>query len=204
MQLPTKSKFQKINFQFPSPTYILPSQREGEDFGGVLLISSLYWGISSYILPFPLNFLPFLEGIPTPISSPFLRGRNTRRGLNWGRKFLSPTLVLPLPKGKGEDWGRISSVSPLEKGEDYLPQILPLPLGGGGLQEGVGFPASRFTLHASIWNLSFGFLFCTSWKVKRVYHFFSLPAAQMAIAKASAASSGFIDCFNLRTLFTLF
>jgi len=42
---------------------------------------------------------------------------NVERG---GRKFLSPTLVLPLPKGKGEDWGKTppkSSPSPWE-GED--------------------------------------------------------------------------------------
>ncbi|MCD6094753.1 hypothetical protein J7J39_02515, partial [bacterium] len=35
--------------------------------------------------------------------------------------------------------------SPLEKGEDYLPQILPLPLGGGGFRWGRD---SRSTLYA--------------------------------------------------------
>jgi len=53
--------------------------------------------------------------------------------------------------------GPPSIIPPLEKGEDYLPQILPLPLGGGGLRRGRGFPlhAPRFTL-----NFALTLIFC--------------------------------------------
>jgi len=95
-----------------------------------------------------------------------------------------------------------------------LPHLYPPPpIGRGRIKEEEGFPAPRSTLHAprstlyaSRFNLEIEFWVFVLRFMESAggYHFFSLPAAQMAIAKASAASSGFIDCFNLRTLFTLF
>ncbi|MCD6094517.1 hypothetical protein J7J39_01275, partial [bacterium] len=105
---------------------------------------------------------------------PLFKGEEHKEGVNWGRKFLSPTLVLPLPKGKGEDWGEEFHLYPppptgrgrILRGDNLLffskggygrdpllflrgyrgdpPQILPLPLGGGGK-----IPTSYFIIPTS-------------------------------------------------------
>jgi len=61
-----------------------------------------------------------------------------------GRKFLSPTLILPLsslqnpspPCGREQEKGGALSPNPPPS---LLSQILPLPLGGGGYRWGRGF-----------------------------------------------------------------